>query len=62
MNFALTVEKMKEICNEYGFVCENGSIYYRKNKNNYIVYTQPFMSTPMKSVTLLKQRTFQRGL
>lgn len=31
-------------------------------KNNYIVYTQPFMSTPMKSVTLLKQRTFQRGL
>ena len=31
MNFALTIEKMKEVCNEYGFVCENGSIYYRKN-------------------------------
>lgn len=31
MNFALTVEKMKEICNEYGFSCDNGSIYYRKN-------------------------------
>lgn len=30
MNFALTVEKMKEICNEYGFSCDNGSIYYRK--------------------------------
>ena len=31
MNLALTIEKMKEVCNEYGFVCENGSIYYRKN-------------------------------
>lgn len=31
MNLALTVEKMKEICSEYGFVCDNGSIYYRKN-------------------------------
>ena len=31
MNFALTDEKMKEICNEYGFSCDNGSIYYRKN-------------------------------
>ena len=28
MNLALTIEKMKEVCNEYGFVCENGSIYY----------------------------------
>ena len=29
-----------------------------QNKNNYIVYTQPFMSTPMKSVTLLKHGIF----
>ena len=47
MNLALTIEKMKEICSEYGFVCENGSIYYRKNNvANY------WMNNDMKSCTI----------
>lgn len=44
MNMSLTIEKMKEICNEYGFLCDNGSIYYRQNNvANY------WMSNDMKS-------------
>jgi len=47
MNLALTVEKMKEICSEYGFVCDNGSIYYRQNNvANY------WMNNDMKSCTV----------
>ena len=47
MNLALTIEKMKEVCNEYGFVCENGSIYYRKNNvANY------WINNDMKSCTI----------
>lgn len=44
MNFSLTIEKMTEICNEYGFSCENGVIYYRQhNVANY------WMNNDMKS-------------
>ena len=47
MNLALTVEKMKEICSEYGFVCDNGSIYYRQNNvANY------WLNNDMKSCTV----------
>lgn len=47
MNLALTIEKMKEICNEYGFSCDNGSIYYRQNNvANY------WMNNDMKSCTV----------
>ena len=43
----LTIEKMKEICNEYGFSCDNGSIYYRQNNvANY------WRSNDMKSCTV----------
>lgn len=47
MNLALTVEKMKDICSEYGFVCENGSIFYRQNNvANY------WLNNDMKSSTV----------
>ena len=47
MNLSLTIEKMKEICSEYGFVCDNGSIYYRQNNvANY------WMNNDMKSCTV----------
>lgn len=47
MNLALTIEKMKEICNVYGFSCDNGSIYYRQNNvANY------WMNNDMKSCTV----------
>lgn len=48
MNLALTVEKMKEICNEYGFSCDNGSIYY--GQNNVANY---WMNNDMKSCTVI---------
>jgi hypothetical protein len=47
MNLALTFEKMKEICNEYGFSCDNGFIYYRQNNvANY------WLNNDMKSCTV----------
>lgn len=47
MNLALTVEKMKEICSEHGFLCDNGFIYYRQNNvANY------WMNNDMKSCTV----------
>ena len=47
MSLALTIEKMKDICSEYGFVCDNGSIYYRQNNvANY------WMNNDMKSCTV----------
>lgn len=43
----LTIEKMNEICNEYGFLCDNGVIYYRQNNvANY------WYSNDMKSCTV----------
>lgn len=47
MNLALTFEKMKEICNEYGFSCDNGFIYYRQN--NVASY---YIDNDMKSCTV----------
>ena len=47
MNLELTVEKMKDICNEYGFSCDNGCIYYRQN--NVATY---WMKNDMKSCTV----------
>lgn len=47
MNLSLTVEKMKDICNEYGFSCDNGCIFYRQNNvANY------WMNNDMKSCTV----------
>lgn len=47
MNLALTVEKMKDICSEYGFSCDNGCIFYRQNNvANY------WLNNDMKSCTV----------
>lgn len=43
----LTIEKMKEICNEYGFSCDNACIRYRQN--DVAVY---WMNNDMKSCTV----------
>lgn len=59
-------DNLLNLCNEFNFKVENNEILYEnikleivgiieQNKNNYIVYTQPFMNTPINSIKKLKQ-------
>ena len=62
MNLALTIEKMKEVCNEYGFVCENGSIYYRKNIDVNLLYFLTKNTSSSIYTHKLLQRIVEHGI
>lgn len=58
-------DNLLNLCNEFNFKVKNNEILYEnfkleivgiieRNKNNYIVYTQPFMSTPISSIKKIK--------